>query len=108
MLQKSIAAVEELSGKPLTPDRVINVDETGFVMNMTASYIVTRKNSRHANAATSNSRDHVSAASTIKADGTALPPFFMLAGKRKKNKYLEDDGRIQGTHPGTAFTLTEI
>ena len=72
------------------------MDEIGFHMNMTAGYIITRKNSRHAHAATGNSRDHLSAAVTISADGKYLPPFFLLAGKRTKAEYLRDDKKNQG------------
>ena len=108
LLKRSIDRVEELSdGAKLTPDRILNMDEIGFHMNMTAGYIITRKNSRHAHAATGNSRDHLSAAVTISADGKYLPPFFLLAGKRTKAEYLTDDKRIKGTPPGSAFVLTE-
>ena len=108
LLDKSIKRVEELSGgTKLTPDRILNVDEIGFTLNMTAGYIVGRRNSRHAHAATGNSRDHVSAATTIRADGSYLPHFFLLAGKRSKAEHMEEDGRLKGTPPGSAFVLTE-
>ena len=109
LLDKSIQRVEELSGgQKLTPDRILNVDELGFTLNMTAGYIVGRKNSRHAHAATGNSRDHVSTTTTITVDGSYLPHFFLLAGKRTKSEHIDpDDGRLKGTPPGSAFVLTE-
>jgi len=107
LLEKSIQRVEELSGgKKLTPNRVLNVDEIGFTLNMTAGYVVTRKNSRHAHAATDNSRDHVSVASTIAADGRVLPNFYLLPGKRVKTEYVVD-GHLQGTEDGSAFVMTD-
>ena len=77
-------------------------------MNMTTGYVITRKNSRHAHAATGNSRDHVLTATTIRADGTYLPHFFILAGKRSKSEHVDtSDGRIKGTPPGSSFVMTE-
>ena len=56
VLDKSVQRVEELSGgAKLTPDRIRNVDEIGFTMNMTTGYVITRKNSPHAHAAIGNS-----------------------------------------------------
>ena len=43
LLDDSIYRVEELSGGvSLTADRILNVDEIGFTMNLTAGYILTR------------------------------------------------------------------
>ena len=106
LLGESIDRVEELSGgSPITLDRILNVDEIGFTLNMPTGYVISRKSSRHAHAATGNSRDHVSVASTIRADGTYLPHFFILAGKRVKAEHTID-GRIRGTPVGSTFQLT--
>ena len=90
LLTSAFAKVQELSGgMSLTPDRIYNMDEIGFLLNAVKPYIVTRRGAKHVFSLSYNSRVTTSLAVCVSAAGFVLPPFFIVKGVRRPSGYLD-------------------
>ncbi|KAK6191139.1 hypothetical protein SNE40_002880 [Patella caerulea] len=66
------------------PDKIWNMDETGFMMEHTPIKICARKGSKSVPARTSNSRESVTCLATVNARGHYIPPMVIVRGKTSK------------------------
>jgi hypothetical protein len=86
----------------LTPDRIWNMDETGFVLEPGLQKVVAKKGSRQVHhIACGNSHDHISVWPTICAAGMSIPPLFIYKGKRVI------PGLLDGAPAGSVMGYTE-
>lgn len=86
----------------LTPERIWNMDETGFVVIPKLEKVVARKGARQVHkVAHGNSHDHISVAPTISAAGSYIPPLFIYKGSRAI------PGLLEGAPAGTAMGFTD-
>ena len=81
-LKSIIEKVTSLNQKPLTASSFINFDEMGRALDRVQRQILAPKGARDVSVICTGTRQHTSVVSTIAADGTCLPPFFIVKGKR--------------------------
>ena len=63
------------------PNRIWNMDETGFQLDHKPLHILARKGSKHLQSRTSGNRELITVIGAINANGTCLPPHVIPKGK---------------------------
>ena len=86
----------------LTPDRIWNMDETGFQITGRLQKVLARRGSRNVHKIQAgDSQQHVTLVPTISAGGTYIPPMFIFKGVRVIPTLL------QGALAGSVMAFTE-
>lgn len=112
LLQSARDKVKALSGGiALTPDRIHNMDETGFDRGLDNRWAVAPAHKRPPRCIEGVQSFHVTMVNCITASGTPCDPIFILPAKRKpklsENK-LAPDGRLKGVNgERTAYCISE-
>lgn len=111
VLQWAIHECERRSGGvKMTPNRIANIDETGFHRGATRSWAIVPKNTRTYRAVAGSVTFHVTMVNYILASGVAGAPFFIMQGKRhptaSQNK-LTPSGHLKGVSTNCQFEVQE-
>lgn len=89
----------------LSPDRIWNMDESGFNISGRLNKVIAKMNSRQVHkVAQGNSKEHISVCPTISAAGTFIPPLLIYKGVNVLEGLLSGTSVPSGTVAG--FTNT--
>lgn len=78
MIGQCIKKLEALNGRRLSPDLIGNFDETGVQLRGSAGYVVALRGSKNVHRFTDTNRVTTTIVSCVWADGSAVPPFYIL------------------------------
>jgi len=94
--------------KRLQPDRIFNSDESGLDRRYgkRATVVVEKANKPTMTAERNTIKTHVTVVATICADGTYLPPMWLLQGKTELKDSISS-AMLKGTLPGSAVITTD-
>ncbi|KAF0704947.1 hypothetical protein AaE_014703 [Aphanomyces astaci] len=86
----------------MDPSRIFNMDETSFSPSKTSKKVVVHESTRSVHAEETPASAHVTIVACVAADGTKMPPLFVLPGDR-----VTTEACASLTIPGAALTTSE-
>lgn len=73
----------------MTPDRIFNMDETGFGSNQRTKKVIAAQGSKNVWTKTATTNCHMTITACVSAVGLVIPPLFILEGKRVNRDILD-------------------
>lgn len=115
VLGNAFDQAQKLSGGiPISPDRIFNLDETGIHRRKgRSSDVIVVPSECRRNRARNTMPEvewHVSMLNVIFADGSSLPPYFVMPGHNRpspSSQKVDQHGRLFGVQVGCDFGVTE-
>ena len=102
------------SSQQIPTSSIFNLDETGMQQkgNRLRNVVIPKNVDARVRKITAANEYHVTLVATIFADGSRLPPFFILPGQRKsaEPRFYEpgsENKQLLGTPQGSAFSMSE-
>ncbi|KAH9186261.1 hypothetical protein AeNC1_011763 [Aphanomyces euteiches] len=94
--------LEAMKNVDMDPSRVFNMDETSFTPSSTAKKVVVHRSTKQVYVEEPSASSHVTIVACVGADGTKIPPLFVLPGNRVSIAFCDSL-----TLPGAAVTTSD-